>query len=808
VTTQKRPTYATHSSDAPQSQMSVRKRNGTLEPIDLNKILRAVSRFAEGISDVDASRVAIKTIGGLYDGATTKELDLLSIRTASELIPEDPNYSKLATRLLAEFVRKEVVNQEIHSFSQAIAHGYELGIINDRLSDFVKANARKLNNVIDNDNNDRFEYFGIRTVYDRYLLKHPQSRLVIETPQYFFMRVAAALSNTVVEAIELYRLISQMYYMPSTPTLFNAGTRHEQMSSCYLMAPPEDSLDGIYSLYKDIAFNSKFAGGIGTPWSTIRSEGALIQGTNGRSNGVIPWLATLNMSVAAVDQGGRRKGAAAVYLPCWHADIEAFLELRDNTGDHARRAHNLNLAQWIPDLFMQRVEEDGDWALFDPREAPLLQASYGEAFNAHYEDYVLRGLAKKVVKARDLYGRMMRTLAETGNGWMCWSDAVNRKCNQTMLDGNYVASSNLCTEITEVTRTGQDGETAVCNLASMVLPAYFRASKTAKHFDFPLFHKHVKRVVRQLDVVIDRNFYPIESARRSNQKWRPVGLGMMGLQDLFFLMGFPFDSPDALDLSTRISEEMYYSALSASVDLAEELGPCPGFHETWASSGKLSYDLWGVQPADPARWDALRERVVRVGMRNSLLIAIAPTATIGSITGVYECVEPAVTNLLKRETLSGEFIQINRYLVNDLKRLGLWNETVRNQIKLAEGSVQGIDALPLPLRTLHRTAWELSNKTLIDLAAARGPFIDQSASLNLFMESPNIGKLSSMYIYAWKKGLKTTYYLRSRPATRITQTTIAAGGSPAMTQPAIPAYTPEQAVQCSLDNPESCEACQ
>jgi ribonucleoside-diphosphate reductase alpha chain len=789
--------------EAVASQMCVKKRNGSLEPIDLNKILRAVTRFAEGIADVDASRVAIRTIGGLYDGASTRELDQLSIRTASELIPEEPNYSKLAARLMAEFVRKEVVGQEIHSFSQAIATGFEVGLINDRVAEFVKTNARKLNNAINDDNNDRFEYFGIRTVYDRYLLKHPKTRLVIETPQFFFMRVASALSNTVAETIELYKLISQMYYMPSTPTLFNAGTVHEQMSSCYLMANPGDSLDGIYSLYKDIAFCSKFAGGIGSPWATIRSENSLIKGTNGKSNGIIPWVATMNMSVAAVNQGGRRKGAAAVYLPAWHADIEAFLELRDNTGDHARRTHNLNLAQWIPDVFMQAVESDGDWHLFDPATAPGLTETFGEAFTSTYEAYVALGLSKKTVKARDLYGRMMRTLAETGNGWMCFSDAVNVKCNQTMLPGNVVASSNLCTEITEVTKTQsimQDGETAVCNLASMVLPAYFRESKAGKWFDFALFAKHVKRVVRQLDIVIDRNFYPIESARRSNQKWRPVGLGMMGLQDLLFLMGFPFDSPDALDLSTRIAEEMYHSAVTASVDLAEELGCCPAFHETWTSLGRFSFDLWGATPSDPARWEILRERVVRVGMRNSLLIAIAPTATIGSITGVYECVEPAVTNLIKRETLSGEFIQINRYLVADLKRLGVWNETVQSKIKLADGSVEGIVELPEDLRRLYRTAWELSNKALIDMAAARGPYIDQSASLNLFMESPTIGKLSSMYSYAWKKGLKTTYYLRSRPATKIAKTTVTAAAKPT--------YTPGEAVSCSLENPGACEACQ
>lgn len=787
--------------------MHVRKRNGHLEAIDLNKILRAVARCAEGIPDVDPNRVAIKTIGGLYDGASTLELDELSIQTASSLIIEEPGYSKLAAALLAEFIRKEVVYQDIESFSQAIAVGYSEGLINDRLAEFVKVNARKLNNAINDDNNHRFEYFGIRTVYDRYLLRHPKTRKVIETPQYFFMRVASALTNTVSEAIELYRLIAGMYYMPSTPTLFNAGTRHEQMSSCYLHALPEDSIEGIYELYSEIAFNSKFAGGIGTPWGSIRSAGSLIKGTNGKSNGLIPWLATLNMSVSAVNQGGKRKGAAAVYLPTWHADIEDFLELRDNTGDHARRTHNLNLAHWVPDLFMKAVETGGDWYLFDPKDVPWLNEMYGPDFDGAYEEAVQKGLAKKKLAARDLYARMMRTLAETGQGWMCWSDASNAKSNQTMMPGNLIRSSNLCTEILEVThRAGAETETAVCNLASLVLPSYVKAegrrpADPNDHFtlngvtiDFHLMRKHIKKIMRQLDTVIDRNFYPVRSAEKSNKKWRPVGLGVMGLQDVFFKFGVAFDSLEALKISTRIAEEVYFAALTASADLAVELGKFPAFDETRTASGVVQFDLWeGVQVGE--RWNALREEIKTTGLRNSLLIAIAPTATIGSITGVYECIEPQVSNLLKRETLSGEFIQINRYLVNDLKKLKLWNEPVRNAIKLHEGSIQSIEDIPDDLKKLYRTAWELSQKALIDLAASRGPFIDQSQSLNLFIESPNIGKLSSMYLYAWKSGLKTTYYLRSRPATKINKTTVSA-------------YTPTEAVVCSLENPGACEACQ
>lgn len=803
------------------SQMQVKKRNGSLEPVDLNKIVRAVSRCCAGLESVDPIRVASKTISGIFDGATTQELDELSIQTAASMIIDEPEYSKLAANLMAEYIRKEVINQDIQSFSQAMDCGHQQGIINDRLWDFVKTNSRKLNNAVNDENSRLFEYFGIRTVYDRYLLRHPVTRKVIETPQYFFMRVASALATDVVEALELYRLMSSMHYIPSTPTLFNAGTAHEQMSSCYLMAPPEDSLEGIYGLYTEIALNSKFAGGIGSPWGTVRSEDSLIKGTNGKSNGTVPWFKTLDSSVAAVNQGGRRKGAAAIYLPTWHADIESFLELKDNTGDASKRTYNLNLANWVPDLFMELVDIDGTWFLFDPKDAGILNEKFGNDFKDEYTNLVLSGKAKKEVKARDLYGKMMKTLAETGNGWMCWSDVSNNKSNQTG-SGQVINSSNLCTEILEVTkRDGEDTETAVCNLASVVLPAY--VDKISKSFNFRKLHKDVRTIVRQLDRVIDLNFYPIKSAETSNKKWRPIGLGVMGLQDVFFLLGLPFDSPEAMVLSTKIQEELYYAALSASCELAEKEGPFPNFSETRTAGGYFQFDLWGdVKVSDEPRWDVLRERMVKTGLRNSLLIAIAPTATIGSITGVYECIEPQVSNLFKRETLSGEFMQVNRYLVRDLKKLGLWNEEIRTQIKLADGSVQGIEEIPAEIRLLYRTAWELSQKSLIDLAAARGPFIDQSQSLNLFIESPNVGKLSSMYMYAWKKGLKTTYYLRSRPATRISKTTVGAGPTTGIFPPATRDALPDPelarlmaalqqsgaAVTCSLENPEMCESCQ
>ncbi len=794
----------------PQTSMRVKKRNGSSEPVDVNKIVRAVSRCCVGLTDVDALSVATKTISGLYDGATTRELDELSIQTAAGLIALEPQYAKLAARLLATYVEKEVRSQEIHAFSQSIAAGHRLGLINDRLQAFVAGNARKLNDSVAPERDREFEYFGLRTLYDRYLIKHPQTRLVLETPQQFFMRIACALSQTVPEALELYRLLSTLEYLPSSPTLFNAGTRHEQLSSCFLLDSPEDHLEHIYQRYTDVAMLSKFSGGIGLAYHRVRSRGSLIESTNGHSNGIVPWLKTLDASVAAVNQGGKRKGACCVYLEPWHADIEAFLELRDNTGDEASRTHNLNLANWVPDLFMRRVEADGPWSLFDPKGVPDLPDLYGEAFEQRYEAAEAQGLAAKTVKARELYARMMRTLAQTGNGWMTFKDKSNRACNQTALAGRVVHLSNLCTEILEVTSAG---ETAVCNLGSINLARHTATGADGSvAFDFEKLARTVRSAVRQLDHVIDLNFYPIPAARASNLRWRPVGLGLMGLQDVFFQMRLPFDSTQARELSRRISEEIYFHALSASADLAAEKGRHPAFDETRAARGELQFEAWGVTPEDAERWALLRAHIARHGLRNSLLCAIAPTATIASIAGCYECIEPQVSNLFKRETLSGDFLQVNRYLVAELKALGLWSEPMRTQLKLAEGSVQGLEALPQELRAIYRTAWEIPMRSLIDMAADRGAFIDQSQSLNLFIESPNIGQLSSMYFYAWKKGLKTTYYLRSRPATRIAKATVETPTETPESKSGEPGWaagaSDTAAVACSLENPESCEACQ
>jgi ribonucleoside-diphosphate reductase alpha chain len=784
--------------------MRVRKRNGDTEPVDLNKIVRAVDRCADGLGSIDPLRVATKTISGLYDGATTAELDRLSIQTAAELLSEEPEYSRLAARLLAGYLEKEVRGQGIASFSQSIALGHREGLIGEATARFVAANSRKLDHAVRPENDRRFEYFGLRTVYDRYLLRHPSTRLVTETPQYWLLRVACGLAGTATEAVDFYQLMASLAYLPSSPTLFNSGTRHTQLSSCYLLDSPRDELGSIYQRYAQIAQLSKYAGGIGVSWSRVRSRGALIRGTNGHSNGIVPWLRTLDSSVAAVNQGGRRKGAACVYLETWHPDIEEFLELRDNTGEDARRTHNLNLAHWIPDLFMRRVSADENWSLFDPAEIPELPDLWGPEFDAAYEAAEQAGRYVRQLRARDLYGRMMRTLAQTGQGWMTFKDAANRTCNQTAIPGNVVHLSNLCTEILEVT---SDEETAVCNLGSVNLGAHVDVA--TGELNWEKLRETVRTAVVFLDRVVDLNYYPTAQAAASNPRWRPVGLGMMGLQDVFFALGMEFDSTAAQELSTRITEDIYLTALETSCGLARTHGPHPAFAQTRAAGGQLQHDLWEVTPTQTARWDQLRAEIAEHGLRNSLLVAVAPTATIASIAGCYECIEPQVSNLFKRETLSGEFLQVNSALVRELKNRGLWTEEVRAGIKRAEGSVQGISAIPAELQRRFRTAWELPQKRLIDIAAARAPYIDQSQSLNLFLASPTIGKLSSMYQYAWTSGLKTTYYLRSRPATRIQQATVAAISEvPVSTLSEELLLTDDAAVSCSLENPENCEACQ
>ncbi len=783
-----------------------------LAPADRLRVNARAWSSTMGALDVDALLDAV--VRSAPADASYELLRELLVHRAAALTFEAPEHASLAARFLAEELREEAAASGAERFVDGIAIGWQTGRVNERLFKFINAHAAAFERALKPERDALFAWFGLKTLADRYLLRHPSTGRLIETPQAFFMRVAAGVSDTLDDALDLYERFSLLEVLPSSPTLFNAGTAREQLSSCFLLDSPADDLDDIYKRYHDIARLSKFAGGIGLAYSRVRSAGSHIKGTNGKSNGIVPFLKTLDASVAAVNQGGRRKGACCVYLEPWHADVERFLELRDNTGDEAARTHNLNLANWIPDLFMKRVDTDGMWSLFDPKEVPELTDLYGDAFDAAYVQAEKAGKAMKQVKARDLYARMMRTLAQTGNGWMCFKDKSNLACNQAAEPGRVVHLSNLCTEIIEITNSD---ECAVCNLASVNLARHV----SSEGVDWQKLAVTVRSAVRQLDRVIDRNLYMIPEASRSNLRWRPVGLGMMGLQDVFFTLRLPFDSPEARLVSRKISEVVYFHAVKASAELAAELGAHEAYDETWAARGKLQPDLWGVQPGEepvPAGvqlglfggpdlgprldWSALRADVAAHGLRNSLLIAIAPTATIASIVGVGECIEPQVSNLFKRETLSGEFLQVNRFLVEDLRRYGLWTPEVRAEIKARRGSVQTVEGLPEDTKRLYRTAWELSMKALIDLAADRGPYIDQSQSLNLFVEQPTIGKLSSMYMYAWKAGLKTTYYMRSRPASEIATT----ASAPRTTVK--PAYTAEEAVTCSLENPEACEACQ
>ncbi|MFC8870715.1 ribonucleoside-diphosphate reductase subunit alpha [Streptomyces sp. NPDC057148] len=765
-------------------------------------LLRTLTGLTADLPDADPGRVAAAALRGRSARADEAELRELATEAAAGLISEDPVYSRLGARLLAISIRAEAASQGVTSFSGSVATGHREGLIADRTAAFVRLHAQRLDALVAPAADDRFGYFGLRTVYSRYLLRHPITRKVVETPQHFMLRVAAGLAEddtarSVDEVADLYGLMSRLDYLPSSPTLFNSGTRHAQMSSCYLLDSPKDELDSIYDRYHQVANLSKHAGGIGIAYSRVRSRGSLIRGTNGHSNGIVPFLKTLDASVAAVNQGGRRKGAAAVYLETWHADVEEFLELRDNTGEDARRTHNLNLAHWVPDEFMRRVDADGSWSLFSPADVPELVDLWGAEFDAAYRRAEAAGLARKTLPARELYGRMMRTLAQTGNGWMTFKDTANRTANQTAEAGHVVHSSNLCTEILEVT---DDGETAVCNLGSVNLGAF--VDRAAGDIDWERLDATVRTAVTFLDRVVDINFYPTQQAGRSNARWRPVGLGAMGLQDVFFQLRLPFDSPEAKALSTRIAERIMLAAYETSAGLAERNGPLPAWERTRTARGVLHPDHYGVEHTWPERWAALRERMASTGLRNSLLLAIAPTATIASIVGAYECIEPQVSNLFKRETLSGEFLQVNSYLVDDLKRLGVWDARTREALREANGSVQGFTWIPEDVRALYRTAWEIPQRGLIDMAAARTPYLDQAQSLNLFLETPTIGKLSSMYAYAWKQGLKTTYYLRSRPATRIARAAARATTVPVQATP-----DPE-AVACSLENPESCEACQ
>ena len=734
--------------------MRVVKRSGRVEDMRFDNVTNRIKNLTYGLSEnCDSSKVAQQVFSSMYDNITTQEIDILSAEICIGMITSDPDYEILATRIVASNIHKICPN----NFHLATRKLQKAGVITDEVVEV----AQQVKDHIKTDRDFDFGYFGLKTLEKSYLQR--VNGKLIETPQYMFMRVAIGIHGKDVPAVlETYDKMSQGYFIHATPTLFNAGTPRPQMSSCFLIAGKDDSIDGIYGTLTECAQISKWAGGIGMHIHNIRANKSRIRGTNGQSDGIIPMLRVFNATARYVNQAGRRKGSIAVYLEPWHADIMDFLELRLNQGDEEARCRDLFSAMWIPDLFMKRVEEGGNWSLFCPDKAKGLSDVYGKEFEELYTKYEEEGLANATVPATDVWKAILKSQTETGTPYMLYKDACNEKSNQKNL--GVIKSSNLCTEILEYT---DKDETSVCNLASIALPKYVNSE--TKTFDFEKLHEVTKTVTKNLNRVIDRNFYPVETARRSNMKHRPIGLGVQGLADVFILCGLPFDCEDSRTLNTHIFETMYHAALEASSELAEVDGSYESFEGSPASQGILQPDMWEGVTKFSGRydWDAMRERVKTKGLRNSLLMAPMPTASTAQILGNNECFEPYTTNIYLRRTLAGEFVVVNKHLVEDLKRVGLWSKEMKDLMVKAGGSIQNIVDIPEDIKKLYKTVWEISQKCIIDMAADRGRFIDQSQSMNLFMESPTMSKLSSMHMYAWKSGLKTgMYYLRSKAKAR------------------------------------------
>jgi ribonucleoside-diphosphate reductase alpha subunit len=734
--------------------MRVIKRSGRIEDMKFDNVTNRIKNLTYGLSEkCDSSKVAQQVFSSMYDNITTQEIDTLSAEICVGMITSDPDYEILATRIVASNIQKVCPN----NFHLAMRKLQKASVITDEVVEV----AQQVKEHIKPDRDFDFGYFGLKTLEKSYL-QRVDGKLV-ETPQYMFMRVAIGIHGKDIPAVlETYDKMSQGFFIHATPTLFNAGTPRPQMSSCFLIAGKEDSIDGIYGTLTECAQISKWAGGIGMHIHNIRANKSRIRGTNGQSDGIIPMLRVFNATARYVNQAGRRKGSIAVYLEPWHADIMEFLELRLNQGDEEARCRDLFSAMWIPDLFMKRVEEGGNWSLFCPDKAKGLSDVYGEEFEALYTKYEDEGLANATVPAADVWKAILKSQTETGTPYMLYKDACNAKSNQKNL--GVIKSSNLCTEILEYT---DKDETSVCNLASIALPKY--VNKETKTFDYEKLHEVTKTVTKNLNRVIDRNFYPVETARRSNMKHRPIGLGVQGLADVFILCGLPFDCEESRLMNAHIFETMYHAALEASSELAEVDGPYESFEGSPASEGILQPDMWEGDTKFSGRydWDAMREKVRTKGLRNSLLLAPMPTASTAQILGNNECFEPYTTNIYLRRTLAGEFVVVNNHLVNDLKKRGLWSKEMKDLMVKAGGSIQNIVDIPDDIKSLYRTVWEISQKCIIDMAADRGRFIDQSQSMNLFMESPTLSKLSSMHMYAWKAGLKTgMYYLRSKAKAR------------------------------------------
>ena len=734
--------------------MRVIKRSGRIEDMKFDNVTNRIKNLTYGLSEkCDSTKVAQQVFSSLYDNITTQEIDTLSAEICVGMITSDPDYETLATRIVASNIQKVCPN----NFHLAMRKLHKADIITDEVVEV----AQKVKGNIDPDRDFEFGYFGLKTMEKSYLQRLDGK--LVETPQYMFMRVSIGIHGTDIPSVlETYDKMSQGYFIHATPTLFNAGTPRPQMSSCFLIAGKDDSIDGIYGTLTECAQISKWAGGIGMHIHNIRGNKSRIRGTNGQSDGIIPMLRVFNATARYVNQAGRRKGSIAVYLEPWHSDIMDFLELRLNQGDEEARCRDLFSALWIPDLFMKRVESGGNWSLFCPDKAPGLSDCYGEEFEALYTKYEEEGRANATVPAADVWKAILKSQTETGTPYMLYKDACNSKSNQKNL--GVIKSSNLCTEIIEYT---DKDETSVCNLASIALPKY--VNKETKSFDYEKLHEATKIVTKNLNRVIDRNFYPVETARRSNMKHRPIGLGVQGLADVFILCGLPFDCEESRLMNAHIFETMYHAALEASSELAEVEGSYESFEGSPASQGILQPDMWegDTKFSDRYDWDGMRERVRTKGLRNSLLMAPMPTASTAQILGNNECFEPYTTNIYLRRTLAGEFVVVNKHLVEDLKKVGLWSREMKDLMVKAGGSIQNIVDIPDDIKNLYKTVWEISQKCIIDMAADRGRFIDQSQSMNLFMESPTMSKLSSMHMYAWKAGLKTgMYYLRSKAKAR------------------------------------------
>jgi ribonucleoside-diphosphate reductase alpha chain len=790
--------------------MFVIKRDGKKESVKFDKITARIEKLCYGLNHalVDPVDVAKKVIEGLYDGVTTSELDNLAAETAASLTTKHPDYALLASRIAVSNLHKNTIK----SFSETMRrlHGYidvkagkNASLIADDVWEVIQENAELLDSTIIYDRDFGFDYFGFKTLEKSYLLKIDGK--IAERPQHLFMRVAVGIHKHDIDSvIKTYNLMSERWFTHATPTLFNAGTPKPQMSSCFLLAMKDDSIDGIYDTLKQTAKISQSAGGIGLSIHNVRATGSYISGTNGTSNGIIPMLRVFNDTARYVDQGGgKRKGAFAIYLEPWHADIFEFLDLRKNHGKEEMRARDLFYALWVSDLFMKRVEANGDWSLFCPHEAPGLSECFGAEFEALYEQYESEGRARKTVKAQDLWFAILDAQVETGTPYLLYKDAANSKSNQQNL--GTIKSSNLCTEIMEYT---SEKEVAVCNLASLALPRYVINGV----FDHQKLYEVTYQVTFNLNRIIDNNYYPVEEARYSNLRHRPIGLGVQGLADAFIQLRLPFESDEAKQLNKEIFETIYFAAMTASKDLAIKEGAYETFKGSPLSKGKFQFDLWGVKP-ESGRWDweNLRLDVMNHGVRNSLLVAPMPTASTSQILGNNECFEPYTSNIYTRRVLSGEFIVVNKFLLRDLVNLGLWNTTMKDKIISANGSIQEIPEIPQDVKDLYKTVWEIKMRNIIDMAADRGAYICQSQSLNLFINAPNASKLTSMHFYAWKKGLKTgMYYLRTQAASQAVKFTVENQGGKNM-EPVIPHHVNQVADEipagpsCSME--EGCVTC-